>query len=342
MASTLSVGVIGIGFGQQAHVPAFRADPRCCVRAVCASTPERARQAGERLGVPDCYGDWRELVESPGLDVVSLAVPPSLQAEIAVAAARAGKHLFCEKPAAANATGAAAMLGAAEAAGVCHAVDFLFPELPAFRQTRDLLRAESLGPLRSAHLSWRTEIYAIRHRKVSWKLCAGDGGGALNSFASHSLYYLEWLFGPVARLSGRLGPTAARGEVRVDAWLEFASGLPLSLSVATDAPHGSGHRLEVYGDAGALVLETTGRDHGSGWRLLLGGRADESPRPLPLPDEPAGADGRVAPVASLVRRFVDAIHGQGEMTPSLRDGLRVQRLIDRLRDADHTGRSLAA
>ena len=60
-----SVGVIGIGFGRQVHVPAFGQDSRCVVRAICASNLERARKAASELGIEKAIGDWRELVADP-------------------------------------------------------------------------------------------------------------------------------------------------------------------------------------------------------------------------------------------------------------------------------------
>jgi predicted dehydrogenase len=335
---SLYVGVIGIGFGQQVHVPAFRADGRCQVRALCARTAERARAIADRLGVPEAHGAWQELVASPHLDVVSVAVPPALQPEIVIAAARAGKHVFCEKPAGPDVGRVEAMLEAVRRAGVCHAVDFLFGEIPAWQRAKEVLDSGALGRLRHAHLNWRKEIYAVRHRKVSWKLRQADGGGTLNSFVSHSLYYLEWLFGPAAEARCRLGPGGAESETQVDAWLDFTSGLRLILSVASDAYLGPGHRLEVYGDDGTLVLDNPGHDHAAGFRLLVARRPADALQTVLQPGPFPAGDVRVLPAARLVRRFVDGILHGASVAPNLEHGLRVQRLLDALRRADHTGR----
>jgi predicted dehydrogenase len=366
MKQNVTVGVVGIGFGQQVHVPAFRADGRCRVTALCASSAERSRQVADRLGVGSAYGDWRELVDDPQVQVVAIAVPPALQASIVIAAARAGKHVFCEKPAATCAAEAEAMLAAVEEAGVCHAIDFLFAELPAWRQARELLLSGRLGRLRHAHVTWRTEIHALRHRPNSWKLRGDDGGGALNAFVSHSLYYLEWLFGPVVGVAARLAPAWPACETQVDAWLELSCGAPLTLAVSADAYLGPGHRLEVYGDEGTLVLENTSRDHGHGWRLRFGTRGTGELQCIPLDENEAPAeavpqnatrkaegatnDGRLAPVARIVRRFVDGVleegpaearHRRRSVVPNLHDGVRVQRLLDSLRAADLSRRNQA-
>ena len=93
----LRVGVAA-SLRRAVHVPAFRADERCRVVGIGAATAGRAREAATALGIERAFDDWQELVASPDLDVVAIAVPPAVQPAVAEAAARAGKHIFCEKP----------------------------------------------------------------------------------------------------------------------------------------------------------------------------------------------------------------------------------------------------
>jgi predicted dehydrogenase len=338
MHDSISIGLIGIGYGQQVHIPAFRSDDRCRIVGICASTAERAREVATRHAIPRSFGDWREVVADPGIDAISVAVPPALQMEIVVAAAAAGKHVFCEKPVAPCADQAREMLRVVEDKGVVHAVDFIFPEIAAWQRARQVLRGGELGSLRHLALSWRVETYSYRAKRDSWKLHREEGGGTLNNFASHSLYYLEWLFGPIARIEGRLAPEGAAGDARVDAWVDFAGGVTGTLSVAADSFLGSGHRLEVYGEQGTLVLENRSADHASGFVLAVGTRASGSliSEPAEDPDGPGG-DGRITATSAIVRRFLDAITSGHAVTPSLKDGLRVQELIDAIRAADGGG-----
>jgi predicted dehydrogenase len=319
-------------------VPAFRSDDRCRVVGICAQTADRAREVATRLEIPRAFGDWRAMIADPDIAAVSIAVPPAAQAPIVLAAASAGKHVFCEKPVAASASEARAMLHAVQAARVVHAVDFLFPEIAAWQEARKILREGVLGPLRQVSLTWRVETYAHRAKRDSWKLRRDDGGGTLNNFVSHSHYYLEWLFGPIERLAARLTPRDATGDARVDAWLEFAGGVPGALSVAADAFLGSGHRLEVYGEMGTLVLENRFADHASGFQLAVGTRETGSLVPVTVgAGAGPGGDGRVAPTLAIARRFLDAIVSGQAVTPSLADGLRVQELINATRAADASG-----
>ncbi len=335
MTPPVSIGLIGVGFGQQVQAPAFRADPRGEIRAVCASSLERAESAAAALGVPRAYGDWRELLADPTIQAVALAVPPVAQAGIALAAARAGKHVFCEKPLALNMAQAQTILAAAEQNRIAHAMDFIFPEIPAWRRARELLPA--VGRVRHIALTWRLETYAYRARLKNWKMSPESGGGTLNNFASHSFYYLEWLFGPVARLAATLRPSPPQADAGVELWLEFAAGFSATVSIAADAFLGPGHYLEVYGDDGVLRLENQTADYANGFRLSLGTRTDGKVEPVAAPDDNATQDGRIAAVARIASRFLDAILSGQPVTPGLRDGLRVQRLIDATREAARDG-----
>jgi predicted dehydrogenase len=142
----LRVGVVGVGFGREVHVPAFRADERCRVVAIGAASAGRAREAAAALGVEQAFGDWQDLVTSPDLDVVTIAVPPAVQPAVAEAAARAGKHIFCEKPAGATIPPVERMVAAAVASRVAHGIDFFFPELDAWRKAKAAVEDGTLGP----------------------------------------------------------------------------------------------------------------------------------------------------------------------------------------------------
>jgi predicted dehydrogenase len=337
MRGSVTIGIVGAGFGQQVQAPAFKSLTGCEVRAVCAIRLEEAQQAAQSLGIPKATEDWRELVADPGLDALALAVPPSLQAEIALAAAQAGKHLFCEKPLALNASQAQSILAAARRSKIVHAMDFIFPEIAAWQKARELLASSALGRIRHTALTWRVETYSYRARADNWKTRAATGGGTLNNFASHTFYYLEWLLGRMEKVCARLTPREAEVEARVDAWVEYAAGFSGTVSVAADAFLGPGHRLEVYGDLGTMVLENATPDYARGFKLSLGTRAAPTLATIEAAGDDSHADGRVYPASRIAGRFIEAIRSGQTAVPNLEHGLRVQVLLDALRLADRSG-----
>jgi len=328
------IGVIGIGFGQQVHVPAFRTDPRAEIVAICASRKERAQAVARKLGIAEAYGDWREMLARPGLDAITLAVPPLLQPEMAVAAMQAGKAVFCEKPMAASLEGAKAMARAAQEAGLANLVDFEFPEIPQWSAAATILHRGQLGRLRHIGISWNLEIYAVRRGLESWKTSRAWGGGVLYGFVSHVFYYLERLVGRIERLCARLydvrGNLAQGRDILAFIWLELESGAPVSGVVSSQSFLGSGHRLEFYGEQGSLILDNPTPDYARGFNLWHGDRRSGSLNPVDLtgPDDLGKGDGRVAMVARLAARFLDWLESGKPCQPTFKEGLRVQQLLD--------------
>jgi predicted dehydrogenase len=334
----LRVAVVGLGFGS-VHVAAFRQDPRCEVVALCSRQLERVESAARVLGVGRALTDWRALIASRDIDVVSLAVPARAQPEIGSAALEAGKHVLFEKPLADTLAGAEQLAAAARGqANVVTAIDFEFPEIPAFRGAKQSLTAGAIGTLRHVAVTWRIETYSNRAKLDAttavdtWKSETAAGGGALNLFGSHVLYYLEWLFGPLKSVSAALERPAADTralDTLVTLSLVTRAGLPIVVSIATDAYQGSGHRVEIYGEGGTLVIENRSADYISGFELQTFLRANDRAS-VGSRVEPSAAvsDGRVLATAAVVRRFVDGIQKGRASAPDVMDGLRVQRLMD--------------
>ena len=125
--------------------------------------------------------------------------------------------------------------------------------------------------------------------------------------------------------------------------IAFASGAGGSLQMSCASFLGSGHRLEFYGDDGTLVLANPTADYFRGFQLMQARRADSSLQAVATEDVSADrfADSRVAPVARLVQRFVDACERGGSPSPGFAEGYRVQGLIDAARHAHASGRWIA-
>src|SRR6266550_3747058 len=341
MAFPLNIGVIGLGFGSQGHVPAFRRDPRCSVAAIAGRSEEKAARVADGLSITRSYGDWRPMMEDRAIDAVSIAVPPSEQPAIAMAALEAGKHVFCEKPLASQVGDAARLFEAATARRLVHAIDFVFPELPLWMKARDLVRADEFREIRHAVLNWRVETYAARTKARSWKNDSSRGGGVLNNFVSHVVHNVEWLFGTVASVSASLRGPRDGAETCVQATLNLDRGFPVFLSVASDAFLGHGHRLEVYGEEETLVLENRTADYATGFELRVGTRRTGSLELIARDEPQPGVDGRIAPVGKLASRFLDSILNGVEMVPNFADGLRAQLILDEMQTSSQVERPVA-
>ncbi len=342
----IRLGIVGSNYGRNVLMPAFRADARCEVVGLAGGDAAKTAKHAAESGIARAFAQWSELVDDTGIDAIAIAVPPALQPDIAIRALKRGKAVFAEKPVAASLEGAERILKAARAAKRPVMVDFEFPELAVWQRAKAITGDGALGALRHVVVSWQVESYATRMRQVNWKTSGEDGGGALGNFVSHCFHYLELFCGPIARLSAQLSglpgeTTPSESVVAIGG--RFASGAAFSLSMSTASFLGSGHRIELHGEDGTLVLSNTGADHMRGFELLHARRPAEALERVGVPDPGLAAypDGRIAPVSRLAARFLDAIERGQTPMPGIAEGVRVQQLIAAARRSNDSGKSVA-
>jgi predicted dehydrogenase len=358
MSDQLRVGIIGVGWGSMVQVPAFRAAGGYEVAALCSQRAERVAEAGRRWGIEDVTTDWRRFVRRPDLDVISVCTPTRLHHEQVLAAARAGKHVLCEKPVALTADQAGQMADVADAAGVATAVCFenrwSREKLPAWQQVSDGL----LGDPYFARVSIAADYWhPSRPTQSEWMYRLADGGGYLLGLASHDIDYLCCLFGPPAAVCADVSTTIplrarpdgstfeADADDTVSLVLRMRSGVRATLSLCTLGLHtGSRYRFEAFGSDGSLEIDGTL----FGGTVRAGRLGAEAWRELPGSDRTAGGDAaaipasgrRAAPIRSLALMLEDWLPalrgapvrgGQAPGVPTLRDGLVVQQVIDAAR-----------
>ena len=337
------VGIIGTGFGRYGHLPAFQRDPRCQIIAISARSRDKAATFAKSLDIPYGFGDWRTLLDEASPDAIAIATPPADQPDIAAHALKMGIAVFAEKPLAPNLEQALEMARIAQASGCPNVVDFIFPELKTWRLMKKLLDESAIGRLRHFAVDWRMETFDIRKRIVAWKTDASQGGGVLQHFGCHMLYYIEHLFGLVTEVSATLtsaGDLGDRGDTLASLCLKFDSGLSGTVSLCSAATQASTHRIEAYGSDGCLILENTSSDPVVGFALKMASR--KSPEYATLGreeiEQDAGEDSRVEPVSRLASRFLNWYIDGMPTTPSFREGLRAQQLIVAVQQSSTTRR----
>jgi predicted dehydrogenase len=337
----IAVGVVGCNYGRTVLIPAFRLDPRCEVIALAGADAARTTGLARDVKVARAFGGWRELVEDRHVEAVAIAVPPDLQPAVAQRALELGKPVFLEKPLAADLPGAQLILESARKSERPTIIDFNFPELPSWQCAKSLLDGGAIGRLQNVVATWNFENRATRLRLESWKTRSTGGGGLLGNFVSHCFHYLEWLCGPISGLSGRVFALPGwNGDGSIALALAFASGAGASLQVSCASFLGSGHRIELYGEGGTLVLSNPTADYFRGFELMLGRRTDDALKPVTFDnaDDTQSVDSRIAPARRLVRRFLDACESGGAPSPGVAEGYRVQCLIEAALRAHASGR----
>jgi predicted dehydrogenase len=153
MTKVMNVAMIGGGFMGKAHAMAYASMPMFFWPApaiphrkvVVDITDGAAEDARRRFGFDEASSDWRSVVARPDIDVVDICTPNNVHAEIAIAAAKAGKHIICEKPLARTVEEARAMTEAAQAAGIIHMVAFNYRRTPAVALAKKYIDEGRIG-----------------------------------------------------------------------------------------------------------------------------------------------------------------------------------------------------
>ncbi len=209
----LHIGMIGYGFMGRAHSNAFRRvanffelPRRPVLKTVCARNAERARAFAAQWGYESIETDWRKLVESADIDLVDIASPNDTHAEIAIAAAKAGKMVMCEKPLGRNAAEAASMVDAVESAGVPNSVWYNYRRIPAVTLAKQLIDEGKLGRIfhyRAKFLQdWTISADLPQGGEGLWRLDINvAGSGVTGDLLAHCIDTAMWLNGPIDEVS---------------------------------------------------------------------------------------------------------------------------------------------
>jgi myo-inositol 2-dehydrogenase/D-chiro-inositol 1-dehydrogenase len=277
----LNIGLVGYGFMGRAHSNAFLQAPRFfnlsyqpVLKAMCARNPDRAKTFAANWGYETVESDWRALVERPDIDLIDIASPNDTHAEIAIAAARAGKMVLCEKPLGRNADEARQMVEAVRAAGVPNMVWYNYRRVPAVTLIKSLIDSGRLGRVfhyRAKFLQdWTISRDLPQGGEGLWRLdLAVAGSGVTGDLLAHCIDTAMWLNGPIAEvtamtetfikerkhtISGKVEPV---GIDDASAFLcRFANG---SLATFEATRYARGHKalytLEINGEHGSAFWD---------------------------------------------------------------------------------------
>jgi predicted dehydrogenase len=209
---TLRIGLVGYGFMGRAHSNAFLQTCRFfdvpyepVLKAVCARNPERARSFAENWGYESVETDWRNLVARNDIDLIDIASPNDTHAEIAIAAAEAGKMVLCEKPLGRNAAEAKSITEAVEAAKVPNMVWYNYRRVPAVTLLKSLLDTGRFGKIfhyRAKFLQdWTISQDLPQGGEGLWRLdVAVAGSGVTGDLLAHAIDTAMWLNGPITEV----------------------------------------------------------------------------------------------------------------------------------------------
>lgn len=358
----IGIGLVGYGGIGRVHALAYRAIPfhyglaadTIDLVGVATSQPETAQNAAREIGCRVWASDYRELLAREDVAAIDCCVPNHMHEEIVVAAAGAGKHVYCEKPLAVNVAAGQRMVEATNKAGIKTQMTFNFRFFPAITRARQLVEGGFLGRVFSFRGRYYRASYISPDKPLSWRLRKEvSGSGALFDMGSHVLDLIYFLLGDFGSVQATLEtlikerPIAAGATetavVDVDdialLHLRLADG---TLGLVEISRMGTGTtndlQIEIYGDKGALRFSAADPS----WLEVYDVRDAETPlggmRGFRRLETVQRYEGQKAPDwtmgPSFVRshaecqyQFLRAVSENRRPSPSLEDGLRVQEVM---------------
>ena len=216
------IGLISVGWMGKLHSRAYQSIPlvypelniRPRLVHAADTAADRAGYAREVLGYTRAGTDYRDVLADPDVDVVSICAPNVLHREIGVAAARAGKPFWIEKPVGRDAGETAAVAAAARAAGVVTSIGYNYRHVPAVERVRELIAAGLLGRITNVRAVFFNSYAAEPNGALSWRFRREEAGsGALGDLLSHVVDLMQYVVAPITEVSSLLSTVYAQRPI---------------------------------------------------------------------------------------------------------------------------------
>ena len=351
----LRIGIVGYGTMGRAHSFGYRAAPtladmpmRPIVTLISGRDEAAVAAAAATYGAEGWTTDWRDLVASADIDMVDICTPPGTHAEIAQAAAAAGKAVLSEKPLGTSYEEAHAAWAAVTRAGVRNAIGFNYRRLPAVALMRRMIADGRIGDVRLWRAIWLSDEFTDPATPFDWRFDRAMGGTTIADLGSHMIDMALWMVGPIVEVSAqsetfiRTRPSAEGGRpVTIDdassALIRFEGGARGTVEMARVAVRRPcDFSVEVNGTDGTLIFDYPrmnellygdGRDDPGlyGMRRI---RAEHPSHPYAAQGWPIGQG--IGYGETFVNQAVDLVStwSTGTWTPGFADGLAVQAVCD--------------
>ena len=376
MAKTFRVGLIGHRFMGRAHSNAWRQAPKFFnlkanveLHTICGRNAVATQSARAQLGWQHAATDWREIVESPLIDIVDIVTPTNSHAEMAIAAMKNGKHVLCEKPLGLNLKECEQMFAAAQKAKVVHMVCHNYRRIPAIALAKKMISEGALGRIYHFRARYAQERLADPEFPLDWRLQKETSGSGVHSdINSHIIDLARYLVGEFEKVCGivntfiperPLAESLARGQKKMGkvtapdsavfiGWME--NGVMANLE-ATKYALGRRNRIEIEinGSKGSLYFDFedmnklkfyNGDDpkDRQGFRDILVTQRDGIHPYVANWWPPGHGLGYEHTFVHAIADFVNACVEGKPVHPTFEDGLKTQRVLTAVEESSQKGK----
>ncbi len=365
----IRIAILGHRFMGRAHSNAwsqaakfFDLPFKPVLQIACGRDEDALNTFADRWGWQETETDWRKVIARDDIDIIDIALPTFLHAETAIAAAEAGKHIFCEKPFSNTSAEAHDMLTAAENAGITHYLNHNYRRCPAITLAKKMIDDGEIGELFHWRGAYQQSWLIDPKHPLDWKLRkATAGAGPLLDLGSHAVDLAHYLVGDFANITCQgkqftnqrplAEDSTQSGEVEVECaalmMCEFANGALGSIETTRYATgQRNRHSFEIYGSKGALSWDMQDMNrlkffsrndppHLAGWRdILVTEPVHKYAKNWWPPGHIIGYEhGFVHAVADFLKAIGD---GEG-VTPDFKDGVKIMEVLESAKDSMENG-----
>jgi predicted dehydrogenase len=368
---SMNVGIIGYKFMGKAHSNAWIKAPlffdlsiKPNLKVACGRNEKGVKEFAEKWGWEETETDWKKLVERPDVDIIDISLPQHLHYDVAIAAAKNGKHIFCEKPVAITSKQAEEMLKVAEDNNVTHYLNHNYRRVPAVMFAKQMIDEGKIGRIFHWRGAYQQDWIVDPNFPLTWQLQKETShAGPQWDLNSHSVDLAQFLIGQIKTVScltanfieerplpdenavafstGK-GGNAEMGKVTVEdaalMMVEFENGAIGSFEATRFATgKKNGNTFEIYGSKGSLtfdmeemnVLHYFNREDAEGTQGFRRIQVTESNHPYVSHWWPPGhIIGYEHGFIHAVADFMEAIETGNEIRPNFKDGINIIKVLE--------------
>ncbi len=353
----LKIAIAGTGFGASVHLPALQNSENLVPTSFFHHKKSKAKDIEKKYGIR-CYDNWHEVVSNNSIDGIIIATPPFARFELAREALRNNKHLLLEKPVAMSSNEIKELQRIALHSNLSVCVDFEYRVVPLFLQAKEIINQNKIGEIFLIKLDWIMSSRSNPKREWNWYSLAEKGGGVIGALGTHAFDILHWFFGDIKKVSAQTSTSITQRPklnnmknvtsediCLANIEIENYEGdlLPCQVSLSSVSRNGRGFSLEVYGSEGSLFLKSENqKDYVHGFNLIYSDKQNQLNNIIAQDKflfNKTWADGRIAPVKLIHSLWYESIIKGTPIIPGLSEGLRSQKVCEKIKESALSGLS---
>jgi len=350
------IGIIGTSWAAKSPIPTFKSYKGVEVTAICSGDIQNAITCAEQFNIPNVEKDYLSLCARKDLDIIYIGSPVHMHNKMFLAAAKANKHIICEKPLALNAQEGQSMLSAVNKYKITSIAAFTMRHFASHQLMKDLIAKGKIGtPIHLSINDFRGIPVSKTLPTYRWWFEKNKGGGILGAMGSHFIDLTRFMIDDFDAVYGTLNSInkqaidknnlvkkiTADDIFSLNGQLKSNTSVSINCSIATNTKLGSNRTIKIYGTHGTLTLDGDELSPNGSQLLFSSNKSPLNKKiKIPLIKMSSAARKSVVPRFGLmIDKLISGINGK-KQSPDILDGLKCQKVIDAVHLSNKSGKAI--